>query len=379
MLRFFLGIFAFISLLSGAWANEIERVGHGPTYDAIKDRQVYAKAIYDFRFIGNSKAYRKRVAEKFVSNLVRSRFQNKEGNYILTLEVLKGGETVAKEPILSLTWKNNKFLFLNVSTETTFDTRSSGVLMADFPVGSQSNEFGLKINLLRSEDSAVDLTVLKELSKLAKVSTISQFAPGITTISDAYAPFEGILDTLLSRHSRSDITTQTMAAFTKLNDSPFGNQFLFQQDGFQLNIYFKTYNSQVGKQFISENDGFLSGIEPIDALETLKAGYDTARQRIWDVLLADSSDEGKKLSSKFLIPISSGKPIKDENTRTLCRSLKTMLGKYLSVRDAPLAYWSIMKIYSWELSNSKYGSACIESNSDYLKRYNLAIDLANWK
>ena len=81
-----------------------------PSFDAIQAREVYGTVAYDFSFAGDGPNSRGQSAMGFLKSQMESKFQNKEGNYIVTLELFLNGNRIASEPVISANWKTNKFL-----------------------------------------------------------------------------------------------------------------------------------------------------------------------------------------------------------------------------------------------------------------------------
>ncbi|MER9800759.1 hypothetical protein NKJ36_27235 [Mesorhizobium sp. M0142] len=252
MRRNFIAVGITFALVLGAQADGFKTMDH-PKVANLEARSVYGYASYDFSFTGKNNASRSQSASNFLRSLIQSRFQNKSGNYIITLDVLIQDKLIATEPILSATWEANKFLFVTTSEKSSLVVNRNGILVDNVVVDGTTNYVTLSMKVHYSSTTSVDMSLLSELSKLSKTASLGGLSPGVEAISAAYAPFTEILNKLMSRYTDTSIVDSTTSAFTDMGEN-FPNQLRYDGRNFSVNVYLKTVNSQLAANYSA--DGF---------------------------------------------------------------------------------------------------------------------------
>src|SRR5262249_10854513 len=98
-----------------------------PKFASISPRLVYGLAKYDFSFVGANQSQKSNSAQKFLSSIINSQFQNKKGNYIVTLDITISGKKLVSEPIMSAAWAVDKFLFVTTSEKSNIVVNRNGI------------------------------------------------------------------------------------------------------------------------------------------------------------------------------------------------------------------------------------------------------------
>src|SRR5262249_51529048 len=150
------GLFAGV-LSTAATADGFRNVTF-PSFADIEPRLVYGTAQYDVSFSGNGPVTRGDSVKRFLSDIIKSKFDSSTGNYIVTLDVTMNGRKIVTEPIISANWENQKFLFVTTSEKETIVANRSGVLLDDFVVDNDTNKITLSMKVLFSKNSSVDLS-----------------------------------------------------------------------------------------------------------------------------------------------------------------------------------------------------------------------------
>ncbi|MDQ0513522.1 hypothetical protein [Ancylobacter amanitiformis] len=373
--KIFLTFAVMASLSVGAKAEEFTSITR-PSFAGIEPRLVYGLVEYDFAFAGSNGAARTQSASAFLRSLIQSRFSNRSGNYIVTLDLLIGDRVVSTEPIMSANWESTRFLFLTTSEKTNIVVNRNGALLEDIVVDGETNKVSLAMKIKYSSTTSVDMSLLTELSRLSKTASLATFAPGIKTISDAYAPFADIFARMLSRYTETSIVDTTTGAFTLL-DEGYPNQLRYDGSHFKVNIYLKTVNSQLRTNFSAQGFNITNYSLP---LTEVKSGIGGARAPVMDLIMAETGKPGaflKAITEERLLE--SPKPAAETEIRDDCSALKDRLKKYATSRDATLLYWAFLRNYRTEILKYKDGASCGRGDLvEDLTALNLALKADQW-
>ncbi len=326
-------------------------------------------------FLGDNK---KNSAERFLKNIVESRFSKEAGNYILTIEATLNGERVIAEPLISARWEKDRFLIFTTSEKSVFEAKRDGVLLNNIVVDNETNRLELSIKAYYSNQLNIDISLFKEISDLSKTATVSAFAPGLSSVSAALDSFTPLLGKLLDRYKESQIVETKTGVFTLL-DSGFGNVLNYKDSRVSVNIYLKTLNSQIDGSF--KQGKFVDPDHEL-ALVTLKAGVGAARALVTDIIVSDTSPGGARLA-EFLSSIIKSEAMSEGgnlvNIRPLCDALKSRFNSLLTSRDASLLYWAFLKRYREEIQKYPDGVKCgAPVLTESLASVGLAVDPAEW-
>ncbi|MBL8893998.1 MAG: hypothetical protein JNJ53_05315 [Rhizobiales bacterium] len=349
-----------------------------PSFDAIQAREVYGSVIYDFSFAGDGPNSRGQSAMGFLKSQMESKFQNKEGNYIVTLELFLNGNRIASEPVISANWKTNKFLFLTTSEKSNIVINRNGVLLEHLVIDQSTNKVQLSLKILRSDSTAVDMSLFKEVADLSKTAAISAFVPGLAGIAEAYAPFTSLLTNLLSRYTSASIVDNTIAAFTLL-DTGFANQLQYKTNKFVANIYLQTIPSQLSTSFVN---GKFKTVAPGLPLIEVKSGVGAARAPVLDIIQARPNEDIADFTSKIRTFKPYGtQPQAQTDIRDKCALLRNKIAELVSTRDTALLYWAFLTNYRSELQEYRDGKKCGTDSSlvGEFADLGLVLNPADWQ
>lgn len=356
--------FAALALLpllgSPALADGFENVT-APNFADIEPRMVYGVLKYDVNFAGNGPNTRGESAKKFLDRMIKSKFSNDSGNYIVTLEVAIDGKTVVNEPVIAANWDKQKFLFVTTSSSETLVVNRAGVLLDGIVVDNVSNRLSLSMKMLHSKNSSVDMSLFKQMSDLSQSAAVAAFAPGVATVSNALQPFTAILEKLLSSYKHEEIVEKTVGAFTLL-DEGLPNQLRFSNSLLSVNLYLQTENSQLPRNFDAAAKRF-KDTSPDAVLATVASGAGAARATVFDIILQDT-DQGNDALKSFLNGILKAQPPAGgfaTAIRAQCAALKQRLNKMVTTRDTSLVYWAFLKNYGPEIRKYADGKTCADA------------------
>lgn len=347
-----------------------------PTFAGIEPRLVYGFVSYDFAFAGKDGAARSQSASAFLQSLIKSKFENKSGNYIVSLDLSIGDKIIATEPLMSATWESTKFLFITTSEKSNIVVNRNGVLMDDIVVDSDTNRISLSMKVRYSSSTSVDMSLLTELSQLAKTASLGGLSPGVQAVSEAYTPFATILTKLLSKYSERSIIDNTTGAFTLLDDG-FANQLRYNGTNFKVNIYLKTRSSQLPTNYSPAGFKISNFSLP---LTEVKSGVGAARAPVMDLISAGTDRAGVLVKAMMEgVIVGLPKPQSETEIRDSCASLKAKLNKFVTSRDATLLYWSFLRTFQTELSRYEDGANCGRGDLvEDLAALNLSLSAKDW-
>ena len=77
---------------------------------------------------------------KIVNAIIQNKIGNNEGSYLLTIELVRNGEAIVQRPIISVTYNNKRFLFINWSTKVSRGATFKGKLLDTEAVDQSNND-----------------------------------------------------------------------------------------------------------------------------------------------------------------------------------------------------------------------------------------------
>jgi hypothetical protein len=377
-LRWLVPCFSALLFSVSAVAEEFEVIDR-PKFEKIEARLVYGHVVYDFKFAGNDTKVRSQSATNFLKSLVSSKFQNKKGNYIVTLELTLNGQKIASEPVLVANWEESKFLFLTTSEKSNLVVNRNGVLMENVVIDKTTNKAGISLKIFHSENSAVDMSLFKEVADLAKTAALGEFSPGVLAVTKAYQPFQDILTQLLSKYTEQSIVDNSVGAFTLL-DTEFGNQLQYKADRFSVNVYLQTDNSQLPTNFTPAGFTLSNFALP---LSEVKSGVGAARAPVLELVESGSDHDLSEFVRAVRIGTPFGmtdSPYVNTDIRPQCAKLRNAIDSLVTSRDSALLYWAFLRSYHGELVKYRDGKMCAGEDLQHgFADVNLHLNDADWK
>jgi len=126
----------------------------------------------------SEREYLKKAIMAFTDTLP-NKFGNSEGTYTITLIVKDGtGKELAKEPILTFQWKNQRvFFFIDKLVEQLQSTQWSGTLVDQLLTTDATKRYTIGVEVFFSNSRAMDFDSLKKTSKLFSEGALASFLP----------------------------------------------------------------------------------------------------------------------------------------------------------------------------------------------------------
>lgn len=345
-----------------------------PSFADIEPRQVYGTVKYDVNFAGDGPITKGDSLKKFLADIIKSKFSNSSGNYIVTLTLLIDNKPVITEPIISANWDTQKFLFITTSEKKTIEATQANVLLKDIVIDNVTNRLTLSMKAYYSKNSSVDLSLFSAVSDLSRSATLSAVAPGLPAVVTAMQPFQDILKKLLEKYREETIVDNTVGVFTLL-DRDLPNQLNFKTNRMSVNIYLQTENSQLPNNFDAATGKFKS-TSPDAVLATVASGIGAARATVLD-MIAQDNDRGNDDLKAFIAAVEKDAALAGgfaTPVRPQCAALKVRLNKMVTTRDTSLVYWAFLKNYGTQIRRYTDAKTCAdEAMIESLTRVGLTL------
>lgn len=147
----------------------------------------------------SDREYLKRAISAFTDTLPE-RFGNSEGTYTITIVVKDGaGKELAKEPILSFQWKNQRvFFIIDKVVEQLLATQWSGTLVDRLLVAGSTQRYKIGVEVFQSNSRSMDFESLKKTSKLFSEGALASLLPLPATALGVISAVGDIVDLFYS-------------------------------------------------------------------------------------------------------------------------------------------------------------------------------------
>lgn len=147
----------------------------------------------------SEREYLKKAILAFTDTLPK-KFGNSEGTYTITIVVKDGtGKELAKEPILTFQWKNQRvFFFIDKLVEQLQSTQWSGTLVDQLLVTDMTRRYKIGVEVFFSNSRSMDFDSLKKTSKLFSEGALARYLPLPTTAVGVIDAVSDIVDLFYS-------------------------------------------------------------------------------------------------------------------------------------------------------------------------------------
>lgn len=294
----------------------------------------------------SERQYLKKAILAFTDTLPE-KFGNSEGTYTITIVVKDGaGKELAKEPILTFQWKNQRvFFFIDKLVEQLQSTQWAGTLVDQLLVTDSTRRYKIGVEVFFSNSRAMDFDSLKKTSKLFSEGALASFLPLPATAVGVISAVGEIVDLFYSGSRKEtlvefdefDVMTdpQTYAVPVKFRDG----------EG-------RPWSLPIKMTLVSNQSRYMSG--PFDARNLTVAIIGEKSHTVVTAKgtpvkaslleLLRSSDEHAEVRG-LLDTIAANKRF-EGNTHSACGALYGALSNYLSTYDARSLYWAFVKQHS---------------------------------
>lgn len=299
------------------------------------------------------------------------KFGNSNGTYTITIVVKDGsGKELAKEPILTFQWKNERvFFFIDKVVEQLQSTQWAGTLVDQLLVTDSTRRYRIGVEVFFSNSRAMDFESLKKTSKLFSEGALASFLPLPATAVGVIGAVGEIVDLFYSGSRKETLVEfdefevmtepQTYAVPVKFRDDQ-GRPWTLP-----IKIILSSNQSRyMGGPFkASEVTTAIIG-EKSHTVVTAKGS--AVKASLLDLLR--SSDDHSDVRT-LLDAVAANKKF-DGDTNAACGALYGALSNYLSTYDARSLFWAFVKTKSSLLDQA----ACLAGGrKEELERLGLTV------
>ncbi len=289
--------------------------------------------------------YLKKAILAFTDTLP-GKFGNSEGTYTITIVVKDGTDKeLAKEPILTFQWKNQRvFFFVDKIVEQLQSTQWSGTLVDQLLVSDMTRRYKIGVEVYFSAARAMDFDSLKKTSKLFSEGALASFLPLPATAVGVIGAVADIVDLFYSGSRKETLiefeefevtgSSQTYAVPVKFRDAderPWTLPVKITLDANQSRYMSGAFDAKKLSVAILGEKSF--------TVVTAKGAPVKASL----IELLRSSDEYPDVRS-LLDSVATHKQF-DGNIQIASGALYGALGNYLSIYDARSLFWAFIKSY----------------------------------
>jgi hypothetical protein len=305
-------------------------------------------------------------AMKSLASTLNQVFGETSGSYIVTIEISKGKDIIARAPIISLTSDVTKVLFFEKSRDEFFGLTQEQTLREYIPVNQDNNKFMVKLEASHLESSSLDLGILKKLislgGTLAGVETLPIAESAATIVTGVEGVLKDIFDTNKKDISQNSIE---MAFINKDQDDRasateivIATKFTYNGQDYTVNLPIRVnFNIQLTRLSARVmQDGTFDGNVPTSIIELtpLIPGDNTVT--LFNALRTSSNPKVRA----FLDELIEKGEVKTSNAAIGCRDIYKSLAQNLTQRDQAAFYYAFTKSYQAELKSSQNGEGCMQ-------------------
>lgn len=124
---------------------------------AVNPGDVYG--IADFEFLAPEGISVEEAIGGLVKAVIGSSYGNKDGSYLLTLELLRNNEPIVQKPLVTVTYKSESFLFWTVSSTLSRGVTFNGILLKTEPIDDGNNDVEIALRSYYKNDSSFDMSL----------------------------------------------------------------------------------------------------------------------------------------------------------------------------------------------------------------------------
>jgi hypothetical protein len=359
--------------LEPSLASDLAHCVPGPVpSQAVKQSEVYG--IVKFAF--DSKRGTRPTSDplRVLLAAVTSLLTHKEGEYILTIEVLgNNDEVLARRAILQAKREESGFLIFNRVQKESGTSEWWGNVLTTAPLDESTNNIRVKVRSYYTSETKLDLgTFNLLLDFIAKTKSL-----GVTPeLQSAWQPITATMEALIHSYEQQDLSDVVTLSFAKFNQSPFP----------QSCSFVKNFTREEDSGKVPYQAAVNIRLEPVKArIVTLTASgevLDPVAEDIFNLakgpgdvliktLLSNSTDEVKGL----LAGLKSDKGYEGIDIIDRCQAVYGQLASYLTLRDATALNWAVLHHYDHKLILNKLAGGCLSvQEQEQMKKLGLRVD-----
>jgi hypothetical protein len=292
-------------------------------------------------------------------------FGQTKGSYLVTLEISKGSEVIARAPILAVTSDVKKVLFFEKSRDEFFSLTQEQTLRDYIPVNQDNNRFIVKLEASHSESSSLDLGIVKKIIGLGGSVAGVKSLPVSTSASTIVTSVEDLLKEIFDTNKKELSQNSIEMAFIKKDaaDRASAAEILitssFTYADAQHTVYLPVrinFNIQLTRLSARvRQDGTFDGNVPISIIEVTPLIPGASEETLFNALRTSRDSRVRA----FLDELIETGHVEDRSAALGCRDLYRALARHLTQRDQAAFYYAFVRSYQVELKESKNGEGCM--------------------
>ena len=171
---------------------------------------VYGEATFELRSHGGVDI--NEAVFGLIKQIIEDTYGNRDGSYLLTIELYQKGKPVTIKPILSVSIKEKKFLFWTISSQISRDIYFSGQLAEVDPITSDNNRVEVVVKSYYKANSAFDLSLFELIDIFGKEFKIAE---KLDAIGLAAAPIKKVKELVEKSLQQADARTDQAKVYSK--------------------------------------------------------------------------------------------------------------------------------------------------------------------
>lgn len=299
----------------------------------------------------------------FLARVIPPKYGNTSGTYTITITVSdqNGQTTLAKEPIISFQWdQQRKLIFLDQTVNDIQKSSWRGTLVRNLPIRGAGDEVRIGLEVYTLQDRSLDFSLVKQVAQTA--SSGASLLPHALLPAAAVPVIDtlgGLLNDFYKQENKKTLVSESSEALTQTKQ-PISYPITFQnpQDG-------KTYELPVGITIDTRQSRLVDAplvdskfnASALSLTIFANAAIPLAGKDVSIVeLITTSSDPNVKSTRPLLDTLTSGQSYgldpnnkKEANVGPLCGNLYDALNKYLSPYDARAMFWAFLTKYKGQV------------------------------
>ena len=307
-----------------------------------------------------------------VRSIISSGLGNNKGSYVLTLELLRDDKPIAIQPLINVTYENERFLFVNWSTKTTKDVSLNGNIVLTGVIDETNNQVDVIIKSYFKANSTFDMSLFDQLNEINNsfgiVGAVDPSGIALNALGKLRTALTKVLQDLdhTQEHFRIGMGfTQLGASTNNIRKLTVPIKFTYRRAGQKRNgsllVNVKTWSISSKFDFDKDKRKFVAP-NAFVYLNNVRVGSGADSKSVFDLLRQTGEDQVRS----FLKNVFSPAGYQGNDVFSECTNLLANYRKFMSNRDLIALYWATLSEHRGSFKRS-HALDCIEGRkSDFI-------------
>jgi len=303
--------------------------------------------------------------------LISNGSRSGKGSYLMTVELSQNGKVISQKPIISVTFENEKFLFVNISKSLSSDINFGGNLYKSPAVDDTNNEVDVVLKSYFKDDSTFDLTLFDLMDDINSVYPVIDALDATGISKAALDKIRSSLTKILQRSTEVEELFRYTMAFAQLPSAStnvrqitipirFSSKISGRRQSGSLLFKLRLWSISSKFDFDSSTKRYIRPSSYV-ILSNTSIPSANGSLNIVDYLKVSGSESTRKFLSSLFSPAGYvGGAAASE-----CASLLSNFRRYLSNRDALALMWATLSEYRGTFKSSNAGECFSSRASDF--------------